>query len=1007
MSRKVKNAGILFAIIVAFFAHSLAHAENNDCSSAYASFQGRVVKSNYSVGSPRGNQMTFSYELEFDLRETPKLLNYYKPIGMDEQKWLALSLEERVAQVKKLDEDTKFKGNLLEKTSAAPAFLADHAIRESSGRVELAANAVLSDLAATSRDLDWVWKNIGAGSAQGHVAFDRAEVNGAQHFIKLNADEKQAEALERGYQRYLQDGTIPAKNLAHHSLGPLDKSGADWLEKELRKNLPDVRSQVNKSDKFTYSISYRPDLYGEEKIGFEIRNCHKSLDCLKQSLLDVAEAAESNFNSYKGLGTSTSVLDPKWLRGMPDGVKRVFSKVGGLLERRWGPALSGPQPQSRFLLPFTNWDQHPYVGALPLAEQHKFLQLAGLKAREFEARVIDLDIRGPRDGKLIDELQIAVAKWAHESGLSSVMAKGKAAFLEQNGLTPLKSTAAELSSEGVMRMKRAFAPYLNMESRVIVDRLRKLLVQQGDRFSAVEMEDLLRSASDVERAQFSKNLLADERFATYLSNAWRLGHRELFQGIAFSEGGGRVLRSVFAQTGTERQYLLDLLSETGLRTSTAKPLGGAVRKVLAEAETGELSKVLHVAEAVNIKHEEFGYLLSSPSFFESSYAKNPLSLDHLRNLMTGKEAPASSADWLAAEFRKQGLSKQDKSMLIEALAASAEDPTVLGDGYVKVKLAGKEYIFSGSNEKSASLSLASEMSPQILAKISAAAASQQRGKFFLGPFDLKKIESDTSGVYITSKTLGSINHQRLIVGGQIFSMSGSEGVYAKPIKNSGIEKNRVIKLKVTAEQAKVLEEKVKARMNKRVKWTVRDPKPGEHNCTTWISCDLEEAGIAKFPNDQVRGDAIAQSDYLIAQAAQDSVVEKVFVNNEGYNQIKRQYKRLVFLAYWVPRAAMGLGAVGGVALPFAIYQDIKREKEEFIEKNRAFFQQLGVDFASRMDSTGSAALDHSRKYFYDRVRFAINEKRCSVDDIKEMLKDSRVSAKQLNLLYQEIDKANK
>ena len=873
---------------------ALAARAQPSCANSYATLAGQRVRREYYVEGSQNKAVSFSYELEFTLPETPALLDFYKPIGFDETKWLALSQPERLRIAEEeVRKSVVTKTPVLERTSQAPDFLSATAVREAEGRVELAANAVEDSPVYTFRQLDWVWEKIGPASVQGHVAFPISNIRGAQNAIKLDFDLAQIEALSRGYERYLKDGTIPGKNLSHHSLAPLDQEAFLWMQKEMERKLPKSREKVNIQAKNIYGTSYRPDLYTKENIGFEIRNCHKRLDCLKDALVRYASRAESNFDSFRDLKNVGPLIGEKALQSLPTEAKRVLREAGQHIRALYPQyVLGGADPGLRFALPLLDWSKHPYLLALPKERRQALLPVLEREANAFRVKLVELDAQRLDGPKLVDALQVATAKWAHGSWLDTALRDGEVAFLEAKGLAPTQASAVPEIDV------RRFSSLLDLASMQPVAKARfsSLAVNHQGKDNFAELSQLVKDATDRERMILAKNLELDEHFATYLNNIWKLGDQNLYRDLLFSKEGGDFARNLLQQKADDRSFLLAAVQHSGTRSTLEKPYGGVVRDVIADVDAAKLSEVIRASRQAGITPEEFATLLTKSGFLKSNFSREVANYSHLRELLVTGDPTPEGMSFLIKAF--EGTPPEDQRLMIEAVVGLGENVRTTKSGlFLDIK--GKEYYFQGTDETNAQFYLAKDMRPGPLAKARMEAREPGAvGKFHLGAFDLKAIVNDREGVYLVSSTLGTINHQRLLIGGKIYSMGGSSGVYVKQVTEKDIAKDRVIKLKASKDEFAQLQSQVESRVGKRVSWRAINPKPGEHNCTTWIACDLEDTGILKLPNAHLKGDAIGQSDYLIAGLGKLPEVEKVFVNG-NYQKNRLAYNIVVKAVYGV------------------------------------------------------------------------------------------------------------
>jgi hypothetical protein len=173
----------------------------------------RGIERTYHFGGNSKNPLTFSYEIETDPRESPRILNYYKLPDYSDEEWNSIPLQARIGLVLETHTTKKLKEKILVKMNGAPSFLSDDLEAEAGSRVEASRNEITSSLDTINEHLEWFWENIGPGSVQGHVVFQAKGLKGlsepVRNFIKNDFDLGQTEALSKGYTAYLERGSIP------------------------------------------------------------------------------------------------------------------------------------------------------------------------------------------------------------------------------------------------------------------------------------------------------------------------------------------------------------------------------------------------------------------------------------------------------------------------------------------------------------------------------------------------------------------------------------------------------------------------------------------------------------------------------------------------------------------------------------------------------------------------------------------------------------------------------
>ena len=199
-------------------------------------------KKSYGIKNVDGskNEISFSYEIEYSLVENPSVVNYYKLPDISDADWLKLPQDERVAMaLEKQRSITKQGTVVLVKMNDSPEFLPKKMVYESRNNLEMIDNPIKTELGKINENLDWIWENIGPGSIQGHLAFDKEGVRllSTDRAISFDYDISQAESLVKGYQSYKIKGDKgnPGANLSHPSLGPVtNETMGGGLRRKLR-----------------------------------------------------------------------------------------------------------------------------------------------------------------------------------------------------------------------------------------------------------------------------------------------------------------------------------------------------------------------------------------------------------------------------------------------------------------------------------------------------------------------------------------------------------------------------------------------------------------------------------------------------------------------------------------------------------------------------------------------------------------------------------------------------
>jgi hypothetical protein len=380
--------------------------------------------------------ITFGYELEFVPEKALGLLEYYKTFEFSDATWKALPREKRLAHAKEAVAKRSLRTVALIKMAGAPDFLSRTLTVEANGRVELSSNAIEESVDGTVNRLEWVFEHLGPASIQAHAAFREKGFSemapGAHNFMRADFDLGQTEALAKGYESYLSKGTIPGRNLSHPSLGVPDSitqaRSLDSLTKGKSTRAVDAEA------KLIYGTVFRPDLYGNDKIGFEIRSCHNRIPCIRKKLERLTSRLSRSFDSYVALHDEV-VVSSELFQRLPDDVREVFHEAGETAARNGIDSATGGAPyEQRFMYPLLPWEDRVLLRGLTPKGFEVFKVKNGAAQAEFIRRVRELGASKIAGNELLDQLQIAVAKWAHESGMASWLKSGEEGLETQHSL---------------------------------------------------------------------------------------------------------------------------------------------------------------------------------------------------------------------------------------------------------------------------------------------------------------------------------------------------------------------------------------------------------------------------------------------------------------------------------------------------------------------------------------------------------------------------------------------
>lgn len=426
------------------------------------------AKENYSV---LGKPASFSFEVELELANNPGLLNYYRPYRYSDDEWMALPIGERMGIVEKLiDQKVNLPAvskKIMARMDHAPEFIAKDLIVAEGRRVEIADNLITGNMKQMFEGIDWVWEHLGIGSLQGHVAFDKGNpfVDRAIYHIKFDHDIAINEALAAGYQKHQSSPEfIPGANFENPFLAPGDHKTFRITEEKLYAHRYGEGGEAkNLRSKFFYGIAFRQDLYGKQNIGFEVRNCHKRLACLKEKLLELAEQTERNFEDYGSYDNLGPTLGRDLLSQLTFSerfwLKNVGQTIGGVFE------IASDKP-SRLLFPLMDWKSHPLIKNLSDEEANRLLPILESESAKYLQKLREIKDSGVSRKEAKKQLRIAMAEWAHETNIHVYLRSGKKNSIPKDDLDrhfyagaiepragPLADSFPEQMLEGPIRMR--------------------------------------------------------------------------------------------------------------------------------------------------------------------------------------------------------------------------------------------------------------------------------------------------------------------------------------------------------------------------------------------------------------------------------------------------------------------------------------------------------------------------------------------------------------------------
>ena len=816
------------------------------------------------------NPISFSYEIEYSLKENPNLVDYYRVKGISDEDWLKLPKDERLKRALKAHQKTSSQNSVvLEKLQTAPDFLSPTMVKESNTNLEMITNPITTKLEEVYQNLDWIWENIGPGSIQGHTAFNRkgVELENVIGLVKSDYDISQAESLVKGYEAHISRGSQAGANLSHHSLGPVDNETIKVLEKNLGKpGKLKNKWGYSRETKFIYGLAYRPDLYGRNKVGFEIRNCHKRLQCIKDKLKLLSEDLQVGLDSFKHLADAPTI-NKEMLEDIPDSVRDVYSRAEKVNRKKNASYVTGSDYANRYLYPHLNWKEHPLITALPLKDQKEF-HLKLEKANEaYNNEIVNIG-KWKNTNLFPPKIQNATAKWAHSIGLDEYL---KAGMKVHRNAKQVSDITQNLVNKGIPKevINALSAAGMTEEQAKKIENAIGLM---GD--SKLTLDEVFKFVQDFEK---SKNFLKliDELDPKTISEF--LGHKQ--NKIKFLENFVKFNES-------ERKTLGITFRKTGLRTTLDSPDGSWVFKKIISTEPETMKAILEYIKLAddNIKLD---VLLKARSvdYFPKEIVKDSNDLGIILEIMTGNKS-VDNFKWMRDYLESVKLEKTDADksrnfyQVLMLEASTSIEPLSKREflvNYEGISLVAK---LKRGNSKPFSFKNKEDYGADKVDKL-VAKRLEEYARIGVKVSDLELlniIRSKPDGVFVISAT--AIHHQGLVIGDTVYSVVDKSGVSRLPVENwiSNWGSSTLVELKTTKEQKINLLNSIEAEVGKKVNFAIKAHK-GDINCTNMVSCHLENNDLYEFPNSYTRADSKGQIQHLVKEA------------NKGNDKIKAVYIR--------------------------------------------------------------------------------------------------------------------
>ncbi len=375
--------------------------------------------------------ITYGLEMELNRNENPNLVLDYRLASIPEVEWVKLSKEQRLKKWKEFDERPLFgheKGALV-RLSKARKVLPETIEREGNGNVEMN-GLIFKTVKETKSFLKYINQRYKRGSVQGHVVYVRTPVEGTAGWVIFEADRAQLETLERNYERYLENpAVVPGKNLSHHSLGPLGEGDRrTYLNAEQQANAGN-RIGETWTSRIIYGPAFRDKGYPDGRVGSEFRQFHKRHEALTDAMSAYAITLEKrgSLTAYKPFSDTTLIASrlpaerASVLKVEIDSTqwKTYFDSLGRQVKQKF-PNLSygGAPVNERFYYPLRDWANHPLVTDLPEAKRLETIVRIETATKKFIKDSDALVKNNSVDDAAITQMQILVARWAHETKLN-------------------------------------------------------------------------------------------------------------------------------------------------------------------------------------------------------------------------------------------------------------------------------------------------------------------------------------------------------------------------------------------------------------------------------------------------------------------------------------------------------------------------------------------------------------------------------------------------------------
>ncbi len=388
-------------------------------------------------GGDEGFPITYGLEFEMVIEENPLFLYAYRLKSVTQEKWSELSLEERISLAVKMRQEYDDVDMVFEKMPGASEHLPNELFKEAHGTIE--GNGLIFDTIGELDDfISYFAEHFGRASFQGHAVHPDTRLEGIAGYTVFEHEKTQLEKLENGYRRYLETGSIPGKNLAHHSLGPIDQRVMNRLV-NVEASFTDESIKIVDGTKMILGPYFRRGgPYGEGLMGTEFRQFHKNYEGLLKELqvysteIEVSGSLENyskfstsiknSIESMRNVIASNELIEQN--QSQVDDLELLFMGLGEVMAKRArqnGALLGGVDRDARLLLPFLDWRNHPVFDGLSenaYDELYKMIDESQLRYyNRLHSLIENMDLNNLSENDL-DNVLIEISTWASESNLS-------------------------------------------------------------------------------------------------------------------------------------------------------------------------------------------------------------------------------------------------------------------------------------------------------------------------------------------------------------------------------------------------------------------------------------------------------------------------------------------------------------------------------------------------------------------------------------------------------------